>query len=87
MSFKISLRAGMKRMPVNRRFFLILIGVAVVAVATLPAFVTASCFTHQQTAAELKALESLRSQTRRGQLPPDEVAARVESEFPRTKAA
>lgn len=87
MSLKISLRAGMKRMPVNRRFFLILIGVAVVAVATLPAFVTASCFTHQQTAAELKALESLRSQTRRGQLPPDEVAARVESEFPRTKAA
>jgi soluble lytic murein transglycosylase len=87
MDLKISLREAITRLPGKQRFILILLGVAVVAGATLPAFFTASCFTHQQTAAELKALQSLRSQTRRGQLPPDEVAARMESEFPRTKAA
>ncbi len=71
----------------KQRFILILLGVAVVAGATLPAFLTASCFTHQNTPAELKALENLRSQTRRGQLPADEVVARIEAQFPRTRAA
>ena len=71
----------------KHRFILILLGVAVAGVASLPAFLTASCFTRQNTPAELKALESLRLQTRRGQLPPDDVVARMESEFPRTKAA
>ena len=53
----------------------------------VPAFLTASCFNRQQTPAELKATENLRSQTRRGQLPAEEVLARMESEFARTKAA
>ena len=74
-------------LPGKQRFILILLGVAVAVGGTLPAFLTASCFTRQQTPAEIKALESLRLQTRRGQLPADEVVARIESEFPRTKAA
>ena len=74
-------------LPGKRRFILIVLGVAIVVGATLPAFLTASCFTQQNTPAELKALENLRSQTRRGQLPADDLMARLESEFPRTKAA
>ena len=71
----------------KQRFILILLGVAVAIGATVPAFLTASCFTQQNTPAELKALENLRSQTRRDQLPADEVVARIEADFPRTKAA
>ena len=77
----------MAGVPGKQRFILISLGVAIVLGATLPAFVTASCFTHQNTPAEVKALENLRSQTRRGQLPADEVVARMEAEFPSTKAA
>ncbi|HET6670444.1 MAG TPA: transglycosylase SLT domain-containing protein [Pyrinomonadaceae bacterium] len=77
----------MTGLPGKQRFILIVLGVAVVVGATLPAFLTASCFTQQNTPAELKALEILRSQTRRGQLPADDVVARMEAEFPRTKAA
>ncbi|HEX4899470.1 MAG TPA: tetratricopeptide repeat protein, partial [Pyrinomonadaceae bacterium] len=77
----------MAGVPGKQRFILISLAVAVVLGATLPAFLTASCFTHQNTPAELKALENLRSQTRRGQLPAEEVVTRIEAEFPRTKAA
>jgi soluble lytic murein transglycosylase len=69
------------------RFTLIIVGIVVVVGASLPFFLTASCITRQQTAAELKALESLRAMTRGGVLPSDDVLARMESDFPRTKAA
>ena len=69
------------------RLTLIFIGLAVVVGASLPAFMTASCLTRQQTPAEIRALEGLRAMTRAGVLPSEEVAARIESEFPRTKAA
>jgi soluble lytic murein transglycosylase len=69
------------------RLTLILIGLAVVIGASLPAFMTASCLTRQQTPAEIRALEGLRAMTRRGVLPSEEVVARIESDFPRTKAA
>jgi soluble lytic murein transglycosylase len=69
------------------RLTLILIGLAVVAGASLPAFMTASCLTRQQTPAEIRALENLRAVTRGGVLPAEEVVARIESDFPRTKAA
>ncbi len=55
--------------------------------ACVPAFMSASCLTRQQTPAEQKALESLRAMTRGGVLPSDEVVARIESDFPRSKAA
>ena len=77
----------MKKLPEDKRFILILLGVIVILGASLPTFLTASCFTHEQTPAELKALETLRTQTRRGQLPTEDVVARMESEFHNTKAA
>lgn len=69
------------------RLTLILLGLAIVAGVSVPAFMTASCQTRQQTPAELRALENLRAVTRGGVLPAEEVVARIESEFPRTKAA
>ena len=47
--------------------------------ALLPAFMTASCLTHQQTNAEIKALENLRAMTHTAALPPEEIVARIES--------
>ncbi len=71
----------------KHRIILILIGLAVIVGASLPPFMTASCLTRQQTAAEIKALENLRAMTRGGVLPSDDVVARIESDFPRTRAA
>ncbi|MEK6279546.1 MAG: tetratricopeptide repeat protein [Acidobacteriota bacterium] len=71
----------------HHRLILVLIGVAIVIGASVPGFLTASCQSRQQTAAELKALENLRAMTRGGVLPAEEVVARIESDFPRTKAA
>lgn len=69
------------------RLTLIVIGIAVVVGASLPAFMTASCLTRQQTPAELRALEGLRAKSRGGVLPSEDVVARIESDYPRTKAA
>jgi soluble lytic murein transglycosylase len=69
------------------RLALVVIGIAIVIGASLPAFMTASCLTRQQTSAELRALDGLRTMTRGGVLPSEEVVARIESEYPRTKAA
>ena len=69
------------------RLTLILVGLAIIVGASLPAFMTASCLTRQQTPAEIKALENLRAMTRGSVLPSEDVAARIESDFPRTKAA
>ena len=71
----------------KHRLILILIGLAVVVGASLPTFMTASCLTRQQTPAEVRALDNLRAQTRGGTLPADDVVARIESDFPNTKAA
>lgn len=71
----------------RHRLLLIVIAVVVVAGASLPAFMSASCLTRQQSPAELKALESLRTLTRGGVLPSEDVVARIETEFPRTKTA
>lgn len=72
--------------PQKYRLTLVLVGSFVIIGALLPPFI-ASCQTRQQTAAEIRALESLRSMTRGGVLPSDEVVARIASQFPRTKAA
>ena len=71
----------------KHRLILILIGLAVVVGASLPTFMTASCLTRQQTPAEVRALENLRAQTRGDTLPADDVVARLESDFPKSKAA
>lgn len=69
------------------RLTLIVLGLAIVVGASLPAFMTASCLTRQQTPAEIRALDNLRAMTRGDVLPAEDVVARIESDFPRTKAA
>ena len=71
----------------KRRWLLIVVGLAIVVGASLPPFMSASCFTRQQTSAELKALENLRAMTRNGVLPAEDPVARIESDYPRTKTA
>ena len=71
----------------KRRLTLILIGVSVLIAASLSPFINASCLTRQQTPAEIKSLETRRAMTRGGVLPSEDVIARIESDFPRTKAA
>ena len=69
------------------RLTLILVAIAVAVGGSLPAFMTASCLTRQQTPAEVRALENLRNMTRGGVLPSEDVVSRIETDFPRTKAA
>jgi len=71
----------------KHRFLLIFIGVALVAVASLPFVLSASCVTRPQTLAEQKALESLRSMTRNDVLPSEDVVAGIENQFPHTRTA
>lgn len=71
----------------KHRLVVIFIGVALVAVASLPFVLSASCVTRPQTLAEQKALESLRSMTRNDVLPSEDVVAGIENQFPRTKTA
>jgi soluble lytic murein transglycosylase len=71
----------------KHRLLLIFIGVALVAVASLPFVLSASCLTRPQTLADQKALDSLRSMTRNDVLPSEDVVAGIENQFPRTKTA
>jgi soluble lytic murein transglycosylase len=71
----------------KHRLLLIFLGVALVAVASLPFVLSASCVTRPQTLAEQKALDSLRSMTRNDVLPPEEIVAGIENQFPGTKIA
>ncbi len=71
----------------KHRLVLIFIGVALVAVASLPFVLSASCVTRPQTLGEQKALDSLRSMTRNDVLPSEDVVAGIENQFPRTKTA
>ncbi|HEX8851944.1 MAG TPA: tetratricopeptide repeat protein, partial [Pyrinomonadaceae bacterium] len=73
----------------QHRITLIIIGLVVVIGASLAPFMSASCSTRQQqgTTGELKALETLRAMTSNGVLPAEDAVARIEAEFPDTKAA
>ena len=71
----------------NSRVILILVGVVILAGASIPAFMTASCLTRPQSSAEQRALETLRNMTRGGALPAEDVLVRMEAEFPNSKAA
>lgn len=69
------------------RVVLIITGLAVIIAASLPPFMSASCLTRQQTQAEIQALNNLRAMTRGDVLPSEDVVAKIESDFPKTKAA
>ncbi len=71
----------------KHRLLVIFVGVAVVAVASLPFFLSASCLTRPQTAGEQRALDNLRSMTRNDVLPSEDVVLAIENQFPRSKAA
>ncbi|HEV2912115.1 MAG TPA: transglycosylase SLT domain-containing protein [Pyrinomonadaceae bacterium] len=72
----------------QHRITLVAIGLIVLIGASVAPFMSASCGTRQQgTPAELKALETLRAMTRNGVLPAEDAVARIESDFPDTKAA
>ncbi|HVG33166.1 MAG TPA: transglycosylase SLT domain-containing protein [Pyrinomonadaceae bacterium] len=72
----------------QHRITFIIIGLVVLIGASLAPFLSASCSTRQQNSpAEQKAIETLRSMTRGGVLPSEDAVARIESEFPDTKAA
>ncbi|MBA3804823.1 MAG: transglycosylase SLT domain-containing protein [Acidobacteria bacterium] len=72
----------------QHRITFIIIGLVIMIGASLAPFLSASCSTRQQgTPGELKALETLRNMTRGGVLPSEDAVARIESEFPDTKAA
>jgi tetratricopeptide (TPR) repeat protein len=71
----------------KHRLLLIFVGVALLAVCSLPFLMSASCLTRPQTLGEQKALDTLRSMTRNDVLPSEEAVAGIENQFPRTKAA
>jgi soluble lytic murein transglycosylase len=71
----------------HHRFIYLFAGMAVLIIAVMPLFLTASCRNLQQTPAEVKARETLRAMTRNGLPPSEEPVARIESDFPRTTAA
>jgi soluble lytic murein transglycosylase len=73
----------------QHRITFIIIGLIVVIGAASAPFMSASCSTRQQqgTPGELKALETLRAMTNGGVLPSEDAVARIEAEFPGTKAA
>lgn len=68
------------------RFAFFLMSLSTIIAVVAPLFLITSCQTLQNTPAELKARETLRSMTRGGVLPSDEVVAKIENEFPRTTA-
>jgi tetratricopeptide (TPR) repeat protein len=73
----------------EHRITFIIIGLVIVIGASVAPFMSASCSTRQQpgTPAEQKALETLRAMTSNGVLPSEDAVARIEAQFPDTKAA
>jgi soluble lytic murein transglycosylase len=73
----------------KHRLTLIIIGLVVVIGASITPFMSASCSTRRaaEPAGEAKALELLRNMTRGGALPAEDAVARIESDYPNTKAA
>jgi soluble lytic murein transglycosylase len=71
----------------KHRLLLIFVGVALLAVCSLPFLMSASCLTRPQTLGEQKALDTLRTMTRNDVLPSEDAVAGIENQFPRTKAA
>ena len=69
------------------RLLFIGIAVAIVALASVPFLMSASCLTRPQTLAEQKALDTMRTMTRNDVLPSEDAVAAIENQFPGTKAA
>src|SRR5687768_3143582 len=70
----------------RHRFAFLLMSLSTIIAVVAPLFLISSCQTLQNTPREAKARETLRSMTRSGVLPAEDVVARIENEFPRTTA-
>ena len=70
----------------RHRFAFMLMSLSTIFVALVPLFLVASCRPLQQSPAELKARETLRSMTRGGVLPAEDAVAKIEKDFPNTTA-
>jgi soluble lytic murein transglycosylase len=73
----------------QHRTTLIIVGLVIVIGASVAPFMSASCSTRHRESppGEATALEQLRSMTRGGVLPAEDVVAKIETDFPNTKAA
>jgi soluble lytic murein transglycosylase len=72
----------------KHRLTFIILGLAAVIGASLTPLLSASCSTrHSSSAGDGKALEQLRNMSRGGALPAEDAVARIENDFPNTKAA
>lgn len=72
----------------EHRALLIAVGLLIVSGLTFAPFLSASCSTRQQmTTGEQKALDTLRNMTRGGVLPAEDAVARIESDYPNSRAA
>ena len=71
----------------RHRLVWVFVGVALVAVASFPYFMSASCRTRQQVPPEQKALDTLRSMTRNDVLPAEDPVLGIENQFPNSKVA
>jgi soluble lytic murein transglycosylase len=71
----------------QHRITFIIIGLVIVIGASIAPFMSASCSTRPSAQNEAKALEQLRSATRNDVLPGEDVVARIEADYPNTKAA
>jgi len=65
----------------RHRFAFLLMSLSTIIAVVAPLFLISSCQSLQQTPQELKARETLRSMTRGGVLPADNVVARIENDL------
>ena len=77
----------MKTILSKHRLLIVSLGVVLVAVASLPFLLSASCRTRSQTPGDQRALDDLRRMTRNDVLPSEEVVTKIENQFPNTRAA
>ncbi len=70
----------------KHRFVFLFMSLSTIFVIAAPLFLIASCRPLQQTPQELQARQTLRSMTRGGVLPAEDVVAKIEKDFPRTTA-
>src|ERR1044071_7857995 len=68
------------------RFVFLLMSFSTIVAIVAPLFLITSCQNLQQTPQELKARETLRTMTRGGVMPSEDVVAKIENDFPRTTA-
>ena len=70
----------------KHRFAFLFMSLSTIFVVIAPLFLIASCRPLQQTPQELQARQTLRSMTRGGVMPSEEVVAKIEKDFPSTTA-